>query len=367
MKREHLQLNKCFGDLFSPKHLYIERVSVLLKAAVVGVNHIGKIHCRYYQEHRDVQLVAVCDLNESLVKTVANECKVNAYTDLKTMLKDEEIDVISVATGGKENGSHHYEPAMLAIEAGIDVLVEKPLSNCIKEAREMVEYARLQNVRLACNLNHRFVPAAHLAKEWIDKGDLGTLLFVNMKLTIGNPNESSPWIHLRALHPHSIDVMRYFAGDIRRVQAFMTKAPGRTVWSTASINLEFESGAVGHLTGSYDMDNNHPIENCEVAGNNGRLIIDNVYENLTFYPHKSSEMKVVRNSVLNGMSGFNETFKNRINSFISDIKRSVEPEYVAGSGLDALSAQEVIEAAIRSQNENGAVIEIPKLLGRKVM
>jgi predicted dehydrogenase len=339
-------------------------VSDLLKAAVVGVNHIGKIHCRYYQEHKDVQLVAVCDLNEALVKTVADEFKIKAYTDLKTMLKHEKIDCISIATGGKENGSHHYEPAMIAIEAGIDLLVEKPLSNCIKEAREMVEYARKQDVRLACNLNHRFVPAAHLAKEWIDKGELGTLLFINMKLTIGNPNESSPWIHLRALHPHSIDVIRYFAGDIRRVQAFMTKAPGRTVWSTASINLEFESGAVGHLTGSYDMDNKHPIEYCEVAGNKGRFIIDNVYENLTFYPHKSSEIKVVRNSVLNGMNGFNETFKNRINTFINDIQGSVKPEHIAGSGLDALAAQEVIEAAIRSQKENGAVIEISKLVGK---
>ncbi len=332
----------------------------LLKAVVVGVNHIGKIHCRYYQEHKDVQLVAVCDLNESLVKTVANEFKVNAYTDLKTMIANEQIDIISIATGGKENGSHHYEPTMTAIEAGLNVLVEKPLSNSLQEAREMVDFARNNHVRLACNLNHRFVPIAYQAKNLVDSDQVGTLLFVNMKLTIGNPNESSPWIHLRALHPHSIDVMRYFAGDIRRVQAFMTKAPGRTVWSTASINLEFESGAVGHLTGSYDMDNNHPIEYCEVAGNKGRFVIDNVYENLTFYPHKSSEIKVVRNSVLTGMNGFNETFKNRIDTFINEILHSVPPEQISGSGIDALAAQTVIEAAIRSQMENGAVIEVTK-------
>jgi UDP-N-acetylglucosamine 3-dehydrogenase len=212
---------------------------------------------------------------------------------------------------------------------------------------------------LACNLNHRFVPAAQKAKQLIDNGELGTLLFIQMKLTIGNPNESSPWIHMRALHPHSFDVIRYFAGDIRRVQAFMTRAPGRTVWSTASINLEFASGAVGHLTGSYDMYNAHPIEYCEVAGNQGRFVIDNVYESMVFYPHRSDELKVFRNSVLTGMGGFNDTFRNRINAFIDQIHDNVAPDLIDGSGADALAVQEIIEAAILSHMNNGAVVDIP--------
>ncbi|MBS4176812.1 Gfo/Idh/MocA family protein [Lederbergia citrea] len=331
----------------------------LIKVAVVGVNHIGKIHCRFYQQSEHVQLVAICDLNQELANTVASEFGVKSYTDVKLMLEQEDIDMVSVATGGKENGSHHYEPTMIAMEAGKDVLVEKPISNSIQEAREIVDFANEKGVRLACNLNHRYVPAASKAKDWIQQGKLGKLLFVNMKLTIGNPNETSEWIHMRALHPHSIDVIRYFAGDISRVQAFMTKAPGRTVWSTASINLEFTSGAVGHLTGSYDMDNRHPIEYCEVAGEKGRFVIDNVYENLTLYPHKSSELTVVRNSILTGAGGFNDTFHNRLNSFISQIREGVPPNQIDGSGADALAAQEVIEAAIQSQKNNGAVIEVP--------
>lgn len=333
----------------------------MIKVAVVGVNNIGKIHCRHYKQNKDVQLMAICDLSKELADAATHEYGVKSYTDLQTMLESEEIDMVSVATGGKENGSHHYEPAMIAMEAGKDVLVEKPISNNIEEAREMVDFAEQKGVRLACNLNHRFVPTAYRAKEWIQKGELGDLLFVNMKLTIGNPNESSPWIHLRALHPHSIDVIRYFAGDIRRVQAFMTKAPGRTVWSTASINLEFASGAVGHLTGSYDMDNGHPIESCEVAGSRGRFLIDNVYESLALYPHKSDELKVVRNSVLTGASGFNDTFNNRIDAFIQQIKDGAPPEEIEGSGRDALAAQEVIEAAIQSQMDNGAVVEVPPI------
>lgn len=336
----------------------IEMSGFMIKVAVVGVNHIGKLHSRFYSENEDAELVAVCDLDQELVNTVANEYKVKPYTNVEKMLLTEEIDVVSIATGGIENGSHHFDPAMIAIGMGKDVLVEKPLSNNIREAKTMIEFAKEKGIRLGCNLNHRFVSTAIKAKNWIGKGDLGTLLFMNMKLTIGNPNESSPWIHLRALHPHSIDVMRYFCGDVKRVQSFMTKAPGRKVWSTASINLEFESGAVGHLIGSYDMDNIHPIEYCEVAGTKGRFTIEDVYNQLTFYPHKSAELKIVRNSVLSGMNGFNDTIKNRIDVFISDIKNGVSPEEIDGSGIEALAAQEVIEAAIRSQMENGAVINV---------
>ncbi|CAG7597681.1 scyllo-inositol 2-dehydrogenase (NAD(+)) [Paenibacillus solanacearum] len=332
----------------------------MIKVAVVGVNNIGKVHCKYYAQHPDTQLAAVCDLMEERADAAAREYRVKAYTDMRVMLEQEDIDVVIVATAGVEKGSHHFEPAMIAMEAGKDVLVEKPISNRVEEAREMVRFARERGVRLACNLNHRFTPAAAKGKELLLQGALGSPLFINMRLTIDNKSEATEWFHMRALHPHSIDVMRYFMGDVRRVQAFMTKAEGRNTWSTASINMEFESGAVGHLTGSYDMSMKHPIEYCEVAGNQGRLVIDNVYESFTFYPHKSDELLVMRNPIFRGMQGFDDTFKNRIERFIGQIKQGVSPEQIEASGADALAAQEVIEAAIASQMSNGAVVDVPK-------
>lgn len=330
----------------------------MLKAAVVGINQIGRIHCRCYKEHPEVELTAICDLNRELADSVAAQFGAKAYYDVDTMLEVEQIDIVSVATGGIENGSHHREPVMKAIAAGKDVLVEKPISNSLEEAREMVQFAKEKGVRFGCNLNHRFTPAARKAKEWIAAGDIGHQLFVNMKLTIGNPNESSPWIHLRALHPHSLDVMRYFAGNVRRVQAFLTKGPSRSVWSTASINLEFASGAVGHLMGSYDMFGAHPIEACEVAGDQGRFVLDNVYESLTYYPHRQEELRVYRNSIMTGMRGFEDTFRLRLGAFIREVKEGISPDQVDASGEDALAVQEIIEAAIRSHLANGTVIEV---------
>lgn len=329
----------------------------MLKVAVVGVNTIGTTHCTMYKADPLAELVAVCDILPDRAEAAAQQFGAKPYTSLAELLATEQIDVVSVATAGEENGGHHYEPTMQALRAQKHVLCEKPLSNNIEHAREMVAEAKRQGVRLGVDLNHRFVPAADRAKRFITEGQLGEPLFVNMNLWIRNPNESSPWFHLRALHPHSIDVMRFYCGPINAVQAFCTKAPGRNIWSTASINMRFASGAVGHLTGSYDSSMMHPIERCEVGGAKGRFVLENVYERLTFYPHDSLEKTVIDNPIFGGTGSFQDTFKIRLHRFLEQIEAGDPDEKFEGSGADGLAAQEVIEAAIRSW-ENGTVEEV---------
>ncbi len=326
----------------------------MLKVAIIGLGNIGKTHANWYSQNPDVDLVALCDMVPEIVDPVAEKYGVKAYHDLDEMLASEDIQAVSVATAGPENGGHHYEPTMKCLDAGKHVLVEKPISNNIEHAREMVRHAKEKGLLLGVNLNHRFTPAAERAKQLQTDGELGEVLFINMALWINNPNESSPWFHMRALHPHSIDVMRYFGGPIRRVQAFMHKGPGRQIWSNASVNVQFESGAVGHLTGSYDASLLHPIERCEVGGSNGRFVIENVYERLEFFPRKSPERMVVQNSIMGGMASFNETFKNRIYRFVEQVQAGGPLD---ASGEEGLAAQEVIEAAIRSW-EHGTVEEV---------
>lgn len=326
----------------------------MLNVAVIGLGNIGKTHTRWYSQNKDVNIVALCDMVPGQVDPVAQQYGIKAYYDIDEMLASESIDAVSVATAGPENGGHHYEPTMKCLAAGKHVLVEKPISNNIEHAREMVRFAKAQNVLLGVNLNHRFTPAADRARQLLADGLVGEVLFINMALWINNPNESSPWFHLRALHPHSIDVMRTFGGPIRKVQAFMHKGPGRTIWSNASINMQFASGAVGHLTGSYDASGFHPIERCEVGGSAGRFIIENVYERLEFLPRKSREKLVIDNPIMGGMGDFNETFRNRINAFVAQVQAGGPLE---ASGDDGLAAQEVIEAAIRSW-EHGTIEEV---------
>jgi predicted dehydrogenase len=236
------------------------------RVCVIGLGPIGNRHSDMYTADPLADLVGVCDKIKERADATAARLGVPAFYSVQEMLKALQPDVVSVATGGEEYGSDHYEPTMQALDAGCHVLGEKPISNEIEEAEEMVTFAREKNQCYGINLNHRFTPAALLAKRWVDEGRIGHQLFINMSMWIKNPNESSPYFQLKALHPHTVDVMRYFCGDIEAVQCFATKAPGRKIWSTAQFNMRFKNGVVGSLTGSYDIERGHPMERCEVAG-----------------------------------------------------------------------------------------------------
>jgi predicted dehydrogenase len=327
------------------------------RVCVIGLGPIGNIHSDVYAADELAELVGVCDIDEDRANAAAERLGVTAFYNVQTMLRELSPDICSVATGGYEYASDHYEPVMLALEAGCHVLCEKPISNEIPRAEEMVARAREKGLCFGVDLNHRFTPAARLARKWVDEGRLGHLLFINMSMWIKNPNESSPYFQLKALHPHTVDVMRYFCGDIEAVQCFATKAPGRQIWSTAQFNMRFKNGVVGSLTGSYDIERGHPMERCEVAGTGGRFVLEDMWRELTLYPAGNLEKTVYTDPAFGGFGDFGDTFVDRIHTFVQQITDGVSPEDIDGSGEDGLAAQKVLAAAIESL-ENETVVHI---------
>ncbi len=334
-----------------------------LKVAIVGVGNIGNVHADVYLKREDVEIVAVCDIIPEKADRAAEKCRCEGFYSVKEMLKRGlDIDAASMCTAGVENGGDHYTPTMELLEAGIPVLGEKPISNDVNLARKMVELAHSRNLRYGINLNHRFTPAALRARQWVDAGKLGEVNMINMTMWINNPNESSPWFHIRALHPHSLDVMRYFCGDVARVQAFFKRGPKpdgsgerRNCWSNVQANLLFENGVIGHLTGSYDAGGSYGLETLEVIGSQGRFVLRDACEHLEFYPRYSREVETY--SYLGGMMGFGETFGSRIAKWVDQNLEAVSPEQVDASGKDALKVQTIIEAIIESW-ETGKIIDL---------
>ena len=320
----------------------------MLRVCVIGVGPIGNRHADIYIENELAELVGVCDIDETRANAAAERLSVSAFYNAQKMLEELKPDVVSVATGGYEYSSDHYAATMQALEAGCHVLGEKPISNEIAHAEEMVAKAKEMGVCYGIDLNHRFTPAARLAKKWVEEGRLGHLLFINMAMWIMNPAESSPYYHLKALHPHTIDVMRYFCGDIEAVQCFATKAPGRKIWSTAQFNMRFKNGVVGSLTGSYDIERGHPMERCEVAGTGGRFVLEDMWHELTLYPAGNLEKTVYTDPAFGGFGDFIDTFRDRISTFLRQVNEGVDPADIDGSGEEGLAAQKVIAAAIES-------------------
>ena len=333
----------------------------MLNIAVVGMGGIGNRHAGCYGHNPHTRVVAVCDALPEKAEQAGREYDCPAFTSVEALVGSGiRIDAASVCTAGEENGGDHYAPTMALLGAGIPVLGEKPISNRIPEAREMVALAKEKGLPYGINLNHRFTPAARRAREWLDAGRLGEMNFVNMAMWISNPNESSEHFHMRALHPHSLDVMRYFAGDVRKVHAFFKKGQGRTIWSNVQVNLLFESGVIGHLLGSYDGGGpGRPwgLETCELIGSEARIIIREACEVLELQPRFGLEHEVYHHP--GGMESFNDTFQSRIDQWIEDLRNKVPPEQVDGKAEDALKVQLIIEAAIESW-ANDSVVTVPE-------
>jgi predicted dehydrogenase len=354
-----------------------------LKIGIVGMRGIGLTHAQSHAQDPLAQLVAVCDVVAERADSAAAKFGVKAYHSLADMLKNEpDLDVIDVTTGGFENGSWHFEPVMEALEAGKHVLVEKPISNNIHEARQMVAKAAEKDLYLGCNLNHYFTPPAERAKKYIEDGQIGEQVYCLHKMGFNGgeppnyrPPASSrvrnwPYFHLKAFLAHPFAVMRYFCGDITHIQAFVDRPGYRrrvedVMLSIAGINVRFANGCVGYLL---SQRGDAPFGlggwwSIEVAGTKGTFCIENCVEKITYWPAANPNEPVVTES---GLTDFNLTFPMRLHAFLEDVSAGVHKEDLRASGRDALATLEYTWAVIESYESGGALVRpqaLPPLHG----
>ena len=90
------------------------------------------------------------------------------------------------------------------------------------------------------------------------------------------------------------------------------------------------------------------MERCEVAGVNGRFVIDDMWREATLYPAGIPEKLVHTNPVFGGYRDFDDTFRARINAYLAQLDAGAKPDEIDGSGADGLAAQKVLDAAVRS-------------------
>ena len=125
-----------------------------LRVAVVGMGNIGNVHARVYQQHPQCEIVAVCDIIQEKADRAADAYCCPAFYSVQQMLASGiHIDTASVCSAGVENGGDHYQPTMELLGAGIPVLGEKPISNNVEEAEEMVALAKKKKLRYGIDLN----------------------------------------------------------------------------------------------------------------------------------------------------------------------------------------------------------------------
>ncbi len=212
----------------------------------MGVGVFGRNHARVYRELEQqgeaVRLVGVVDSNLDRADAVAREFGCRAFGSIAQMLTTHsEIQAASVATPTV----HHLEAARQLLEAGVDVLVEKPLASSLAEADELVQLAAAHNRIAQAGHLERFNPAVRATLPLLTQ----PMFFEVHRLSVFTPRSLDVDVVLD-LMIHDLDIVLAFANSpVKEVRAVGLPILSGKV-DIANVRLEFESGCVANFTAS---------------------------------------------------------------------------------------------------------------------
>jgi len=207
--------------------------------AVIGTGHWGKNHARVYKElwlEGAVDAVKICDLNESRVSEVSSTLDIEGTTDYQQILSDPGIQAVSIVTPSKT----HHQIAKEFMQAGKDVLIEKPMTMDVNEAEELVRIANQNKHILMVGHIFRYHPAVQELKRRIDEGELGEIQnIIGIRETFGLPRKDMGVIYTLGIH--ELDMFCYLLGvDYpKSLIATTSKVYSQDIEETATIVMDF--------------------------------------------------------------------------------------------------------------------------------
>jgi len=212
----------------------------MYRTAVVGTGIMGMNHARVLNEVS--RLAAICDVNEGAGRAAAKRFSVPAYKSLQEMLGAQELDAVVISTPTVT----HKELALAVIAAGKHVLVEKPLSDNVADARAMAQAAEKAGVTFAVGHIERYNPAVRYAQTAISRGQFGKVITASAKRVSSYPGRIGDVGVVVDLAIHDMDIIRYVTGsDVEAVfAAGGVQASGRHE-DHADIMMMLYNGATG--------------------------------------------------------------------------------------------------------------------------
>ena len=210
-----------------------------LKVAVVGVGHLGKEHARVYAEMPGVELFSVVDIQRKQAEKVAQQYNTRYFLNYKDII--DKIQAVSIAVPTKS----HYAIAKDFLQHGVHVMIEKPMTGTVLEARELIDISKARGLVLQAGYIERFNPAIAAIKR----------LSVNPRFI--ECHRLSPFTFRSAdigvvldLMIHDIDILLYITNS--KVKKF--DAVGVNVISDkediANVRIQFQNGCVANVTAS---------------------------------------------------------------------------------------------------------------------
>lgn len=335
------------------------------RIAVIGAGLIGRRHVELVSMSPDAALASVVDPDRR-AEALARSTGVAWYATLDELLDADPPDGAIIATPS----DLHMVHALACIQAGVPVLVEKPIATNVGDATRMAEAADAHGVPLLVGHHRRHSPILVAARDTVRSGVLGDPVAVVATTLFVKPDDyfdAGPWRRQPGGGPilinliHDIDALRMLVGEVATVQAMASsRVRGFPVEDTVAVALQFRAGAIGTMlvsdaaasasswemtTGEDPAFHRHDGVDCYViAGTRGSLGIPTM--RLTTYDGEPSWKRPTRASIVPVRHA--DPLAMQLEHFCSVIRRTAEPEVSARDALETLRVTLAIEQAARS-------------------
>lgn len=329
-----------------------------IKVGVIGCGSIAKHrHIPEHAANENVEIVAFCDIVEERAQEYADQYNAKAYTSFEELLKNEEVDAVSVCTPN----SLHAPISIAALNAGKHVLCEKPMATSAEEADAMIAAAEKNGKKLMIAHNQRFVASHAKARSIIESGTLGKIYSFRTAFGHGGPENwsadgSNSWFFKKELAfigamgdlgVHKTDLLRYLIGEeFTEVAAFVegSAKENSTVDDNAVCILKSESGMIGTLAASWAYNGGEDNSTVFYAENGIlRLEDDPDYSLIIEYKNGNSERHSL-GAIQSNEEG-QQTDTHVVEHFITSILDDTTPPVCGNEGKKSL---QVILAALES-------------------
>jgi predicted dehydrogenase len=311
-----------------------------LKVGIIGTGSISDPHFQSYANNPDVEIYAVCDLNEERAREKAKTYGASqVYTDYRVMLADPQLQAVSICTWNNT----HAPVSIDALQAGKHVLVEKPLCQTVEEALRIEAAVRESGCVLQVGFVRRYSSTAGILKQLIDAGELGEIYYAKATCLrrLGNPggwfadkarSGGGPLIDLGV---HVIDICWYLMGkpSVRSVTANTYNLLGNRsnvkglsfykaadydasrndVEDLANALIRFENGASLMVDVSFTLHAKQDEMAIKLYGDKGGAELE---PELLLVTEKNDTILNVTPQVDFSTFNFGDSFQNEINHFV---------------------------------------------------
>lgn len=295
----------------------------MLRVGVIGVGTMGKNHVRVYSELPDVKLVGVADIDEKAVKNISENYHTKAFVDYRDLLK-EDLDAVSVVVPT----SLHKKIAIDVANAGINMLVEKPIADTVKNAKEIIRTAEKNDVELMIGHIERFNPIIPVIKRSIQNTDVISIDITRVGPLPPRIKDVGVVIDFAI---HDIDLIRYLTdSEIKEAYGLTSRSISKNE-DTAFLYFKTKNNVLAHVTANWLTP--FKIREINIATKQKFIKSWLVDQKVLEY----SKYKEDRSYIVKELSvSFGEPLKLELKAFLESIKKDKEPPITGYDGLKAL-------------------------------